>query len=73
MMEMWMDVKVKCHRPGCSFLTCVTLLILLEEDSAGIVFLCFISAVEQESWISSGNLTADSSTAVTEEDSFSLI
>lgn len=72
-MEMWMDVKVKCHGPGCSFLTCVTLLILLEEDSAGIVFLCFISAVGQESWISSGNLTADSSTAVTEEDSFSLI
>ena len=44
MVEMWMDGKVKCHRPGYSFLSCVTLLILWE-DSAGVIFLCFISAV----------------------------
>lgn len=68
-----MDGKVTCHRPGYSSLSCVTLLILWE-DSAGVIFLS-VSLVlwGQDSWISSGNLPADSSTAVTEEDSFSLI
>lgn len=72
-MEMQMDGKVKCHRPGYSSLSCVTLLILWE-DNAGVIFLS-VSLVlwGQDSCISSGNLPADSSTAVTEEDSFSLI
>lgn len=47
MMETWMDGKGKCHRPGNSFWSCVTLLILWEE-SAGVFLVCFISAVGTE-------------------------
>lgn len=47
MVEMWMDGQVKCHRPGYSFLSCVTLLTLWEA-SAGVIFLSFISAVKTE-------------------------
>lgn len=47
MMETWMDGKGKCHRPGNSFWSCVTLLILWEE-SAGVILVCFIGAVGTE-------------------------
>lgn len=58
---------------GCSFLSCVTLLIPWE-DRAGIIFLSIsIALYKQDSEISSVNLSVGSSTAVRAEGSFILI